>query len=105
MNIVVCIKQVPDSDKVTIDRETNRLNRAGVPSIINPFDEAECGHHYARAMASWAAVLAMTGFRYSAVDGAIAFAATARVSTTFWSTGYGWGVLEQRRGSAVWSVV
>jgi electron transfer flavoprotein beta subunit len=39
MNIVVCIKQVPDSDKVTIDRETNRLNRAGVPSIINPFDE------------------------------------------------------------------
>jgi electron transfer flavoprotein beta subunit len=39
MNIVVCIKQVPDSDKVTIDRETNRLNRAGEPSIINPFDE------------------------------------------------------------------
>jgi electron transfer flavoprotein beta subunit len=39
MNIVVCIKQVPDSDKVTIDRETNRLNRVGVPSVINPFDE------------------------------------------------------------------
>ncbi len=39
MNMVVCIKQVPDSDKVTIDRETNRLNRAGVPSTINPFDE------------------------------------------------------------------
>lgn len=39
MKIVVCIKQVPDSDKVTIDRETNRLNRAGVPAIINPFDE------------------------------------------------------------------
>ncbi len=31
----------------------------------SPFDEAECGHHYARAMASWAAVLALTGFRYS----------------------------------------
>ncbi len=39
MQIVVCIKQVPDSDKVSIDRETNRLNRTGVPSIINPFDE------------------------------------------------------------------
>ncbi len=39
MKIAVCIKQVPDSDKVTIDRETNRLNRTGVPSIINPFDE------------------------------------------------------------------
>ena len=39
MKIVVCIKQVPDSDKVTIDRATNRLNRAGVPAIMNPFDE------------------------------------------------------------------
>ena len=27
----------------------------------SPFDEAECGHHYARAMASWAAVLAWPG--------------------------------------------
>ena len=39
MKIVVCIKQVPDSDKVTIDRATNRLNRAGVPAVVNPFDE------------------------------------------------------------------
>ncbi len=39
MKIAVCIKQVPDSDKVTIDRTTNRLNRAGVPAIVNPFDE------------------------------------------------------------------
>jgi hypothetical protein len=62
----------------------------------NPFDEAECGHHYARAMASWAAVLELTGFRYSAVDGSIAFRPTRRVSSTFWSTGYAWGVLEQR---------
>ncbi len=31
----------------------------------SPFDEAECGHHYARAMASWAAMLALTGFHYS----------------------------------------
>ncbi|HEY5653943.1 MAG TPA: electron transfer flavoprotein subunit beta/FixA family protein [Pontiella sp.] len=39
MNIVVCIKQVPDSDRVRIDHETNRINRAGVPNILNPFDE------------------------------------------------------------------
>ena len=39
MKIVVCIKQVPDSDKVTIDRATNRLNRVGVPAVMNPFDE------------------------------------------------------------------
>jgi electron transfer flavoprotein beta subunit len=29
---------VPDTNEVTIDPETNRLNRAGVPAIINPFD-------------------------------------------------------------------
>ncbi|MFA5928057.1 MAG: electron transfer flavoprotein subunit beta/FixA family protein [Candidatus Margulisiibacteriota bacterium] len=39
MNIIVCIKQVPDTNEVKIDRETNTLIRKGVPSIINPFDE------------------------------------------------------------------
>ena len=34
----------------------------------SPFDEAECGHHYGRAMASWSAVLALTGFHYSGVN-------------------------------------
>jgi electron transfer flavoprotein beta subunit len=38
MNIVVCIKQVPDVTDVKIDPETNTLIREGVPSIINPFD-------------------------------------------------------------------
>ena len=28
----------------------------------NPWDEAECGHHYARAMSSWSAILALSGF-------------------------------------------
>ncbi len=39
MNIVVCIKQVPDTMDVRIDPKTNTLVRDGVPSIINPFDE------------------------------------------------------------------
>ncbi len=38
MQIVVCIKQVPDTAEVKIDRKTNTLIREGVPSIINPFD-------------------------------------------------------------------
>jgi electron transfer flavoprotein beta subunit len=38
MNIVVCIKQVPDTTKVKINPETNTLIREGVESIINPFD-------------------------------------------------------------------
>ncbi len=57
----------------------------------NPFDEAECGHHYARAMASWAAILALSGFGYSAVDGVIRFAAPGEPCRHFWSTGYAWG--------------
>ncbi|MGI5818526.1 MAG: electron transfer flavoprotein subunit beta/FixA family protein [Armatimonadota bacterium] len=39
MNIIVCIKQVPDTSEVRIDPETNTIIREGVPSIINPFDE------------------------------------------------------------------
>lgn len=38
MNILVCIKQVPDTTEVKINPETGTLMREGVPSIINPFD-------------------------------------------------------------------
>ena len=38
MNILVCIKQVPDTTEIKIDPVTNTLVRDGVPSIINPFD-------------------------------------------------------------------
>ncbi len=39
MNIVVCIKQVPDTNEVKIDPKTGTLIREGVPSIINPDDK------------------------------------------------------------------
>ncbi|KPL08956.1 hypothetical protein AMJ85_07445 [candidate division BRC1 bacterium SM23_51] len=77
----------------------------------SPFDEDECGHHYARAMASWSAVLALTGFHYSGVDQAIEFAAADKApyggpygGQFFWSNGYAWGVCKQkptRRGVEV----
>lgn len=38
MNIVVCIKQVPDAKNVRLDPETNTLSREGVESTMNPFD-------------------------------------------------------------------
>ncbi|MCY4544863.1 MAG: GH116 family glycosyl hydrolase, partial [Gemmatimonadetes bacterium] len=56
----------------------------------NPFDEAECGHHYARAMAAWAAHLALTGFNYSAVTKTMTL--TDHPGRYFWSNGYAWGV-------------
>lgn len=58
----------------------------------NPFDEAECGHHYARAMASWAAILALTGFHYSAVTKLLRVA--ERPGRYPWSTGHASGSMQ-----------
>ena len=38
MNLVCCIKQVPDTADVKIDPETNTLIRSGIESITNPYD-------------------------------------------------------------------
>lgn len=38
LNIVVCIKQVPETRDVEVDAETGVLKREGVDSIINPYD-------------------------------------------------------------------
>lgn len=40
MNIVVCIKQVPNTNEVKLNPVTGTLIREGVPSIINPDDKA-----------------------------------------------------------------
>jgi hypothetical protein len=68
----------------------------------NPFDEIEWGHHYARAMASWGAVLAISGFHYSAVTAGMSFA--EKPGNWFWSNGYSWGTVkisEQENSYAV----
>ncbi len=63
----------------------------------SPWDEAECGHHYARAMASWAGILALNGFRYHAAEKSVV--ALPRVNpdrfTSFWSTATGWGTFSR----------
>jgi electron transfer flavoprotein beta subunit len=38
MNIIVCIKQVPDTTDVKINPHTHTLERDGVRTVINPFD-------------------------------------------------------------------
>lgn len=38
MDVVVCIKQVPETTEVKINPETGTLMREGVPAIVNPFD-------------------------------------------------------------------
>lgn len=58
----------------------------------SPFDEAECGHHYGRAMASWSAILALTGFHYSGVTRQMTFGNIT--GKYFWSAGASWGTVE-----------
>jgi hypothetical protein len=38
LNIVVCVKQVPDTTEITIDKRTKTLNREAAPAVMNPFD-------------------------------------------------------------------
>jgi len=58
----------------------------------SPFNEAEYGNHYARAMIAWGGLLALTGFNYSAVQKSIMF--TDEPGKYFWSNGYQYGRVE-----------
>lgn len=69
----------------------------------NPFDEPECGHHYARSMASWAAVIASSGFQYSAVQKSMRF--TSNAGTYFWSNGTAWGICKINNRTAELSIL
>ena len=68
----------------------------------NPFNEEECGNHYARAMASWGTVIAFSGFNYSGVTGK--FSITSRPGNYFWSNGYSWGNVEVKDKKIIISV-
>ena len=69
----------------------------------NPFSEPECGHHYARSMASWAAIIALSEFNYSGVDQSMTI--TSQPGTYFWSNGYAWGTCTVRSQSATIKVL
>jgi uncharacterized protein (DUF608 family) len=68
----------------------------------NPWDEAECGHHYARAMSSWSSVVALSGFHYEG-DRAHVMALPKLPHDNFhcfWATGTGWGTYSLQRTQA-----
>jgi len=69
------------------------------PSRRNPFNEVECGDHYARAMASYGVYLAACGFEYHGPNGHIGFA--PRLSPDNFRCAFtaaeGWGTYWQRR--------
>jgi non-lysosomal glucosylceramidase len=65
----------------------------------NPWDEAECGHHYARAMSSWSSVVALSGFRYEGDRGHVVTLPRLPHENfhCFWATGTGWGTYTLKR--------
>jgi uncharacterized protein (DUF608 family) len=66
----------------------------------NPWNEVECGNHYARAMSSWALLLALSGFHYSAPERWIAFGPVLDAGDfrSFFSAGSAWGLFSQKAG-------
>jgi electron transfer flavoprotein beta subunit len=38
MNIIVCVKQVPESNEIRMDPVTNTIIREGAQAVLNPFD-------------------------------------------------------------------
>jgi len=71
------------------------------PFKRNPWNEIECGEHYARPMSSWALLLAMQGYWYDGPQGIIAFDPRWQPDDfrSFFTTAEGWGTFEQKRAA------
>ena len=65
----------------------------------NPWNEVECGHHYARSMASYGVYLALTGFRFDLTRNEIGFhpAVESDHFSCFFSTGSAWGIYTRQK--------
>ncbi|MBO0981642.1 GH116 family glycosyl-hydrolase [Microbacterium sp. SD291] len=61
----------------------------------SPWNEIECGNHYARSLASWALLLGASGAQWDAPSRTLSFApATASAFRSLFTTGTGWGRVE-----------
>jgi len=69
------------------------------PSKHNPFNEIECGDHYARALASWGAYVALSGFEHHGPRGHLGFAPriTPESFRAAFTAAGGWGTFSQGR--------
>jgi len=71
------------------------------PEKHNPWNEVECGDHYARALASWGVLLALEDYHYDGPKGKLAFAPKLQPEQFkgFFTAANGWGNLLQQRSS------
>jgi len=73
------------------------------PRKRNPYNEVECGDHYARALASWGVLIGLCGYEYDGPAGHIGFA--PRLAPDDFKAAFtgaeGWGTLAQKRGGGV----
>jgi len=72
------------------------------PSKHNPFNEIECGDHYARALASWSVLTGLSGFSHDGPTRALGFAPrlTPERFRCAFTCAEGWGSYAQQRAAS-----
>lgn len=88
---------------------TRAVHDRYAPAKRNPYNEVECSDFYARAMASWGILLALSGYQYHGPKGLLAFAPriTSENFRCAFTVAEGWGTFEQKQnatGSANWNI-
>lgn len=73
--------------------------------VRNPFDEIECGHWYARAMASYGMLQGLTGARYDAITKTMYIDSKVGDFKSFISTATGFGTIELKNGKVTLDIV
>lgn len=70
------------------------------PAKHNPWNEIECGDHYARALASWGLLIALEDYFYNGPEMTMKFAPKMNQDNFngFFTAAEGWGNIEQKRG-------
>ena len=66
----------------------------------SPWNEVECGSHYARSMASWGLLPAFSGYKFDVPKGEISFAPVINADdfSCFFSVAQAWGIYKQKKG-------
>ena len=65
----------------------------------SPYNEMECGNHYARSMAAWGLLTALSGYRFDLGKNQISFQPCIRQEdfSCFYSNGTSWGIYLQKQ--------